>query len=412
VSRVLYITRNGLCEPLGQSQVLAYLRGLADEHEITVISFEKPEDIADSAGLARVRAQCEAHGIRWLPRRFRPGPRGLAPAWAVLLLLLQTLREVRAGRAELVHARSYLPAAVALLAHRLTGAPFVFDMRALWPEELITAGRLRRGSRLHRALMAAERECLRRAAAVVTLTEASAAHLRAAYPEDLAGQRIAVIPTCADLDRFAPGPAPEGPPVWGCIGSVLSGWFRTDWLRALFETVADRDAEAHFEIVTREDPAAVRAALDPPESVARRLSIYAKPPHEVEEAIRRQSVSAMFYAGGETSELGRAPTRLGEILGCGIPVVANAGVGDVARILETHQAGVIARDGSAEAMGEALDALDALRADPGLPDRCRRTAEALFSLEKGTEAYRGLYREVAGAPPASPAAEETTRSAG
>jgi glycosyltransferase involved in cell wall biosynthesis len=120
----------------------------------------------------------------------------------------------------------------------------------------------------------------------------------------------------------------------------------------------------------------------------------------------------MFYAGGETSELGRAPTRLGEILGCGIPVVANAGVGDVARILETHQAGVIARDGSAEAMGEALDALDALRADPGLPDRCRRTAEALFSLEKGTEAYRGLYREVAGAPPASPAAEETTRSAG
>ena len=56
------------------------------------------------------------------------------------------LRLARSKEVGLIHARSYLPAGVAWLVWRLTGTPFIFDMRALWPEELITAGRLRRGS--------------------------------------------------------------------------------------------------------------------------------------------------------------------------------------------------------------------------------------------------------------------------
>jgi len=38
----LYLTRNGLLEPLGQSQVIAYLRGLSQNYKITLITYEKP----------------------------------------------------------------------------------------------------------------------------------------------------------------------------------------------------------------------------------------------------------------------------------------------------------------------------------------------------------------------------------
>ena len=72
-------------------------------------------------------------------------------------------------RPQLVHARSYVPAAIAFLLHRLTGVPFIFDMRALWPEELITAGHLHRGSLLHQVLLLLEKHCLRDATAVVSL---------------------------------------------------------------------------------------------------------------------------------------------------------------------------------------------------------------------------------------------------
>ncbi len=42
--KVLYISYDGILEPLGQSQVLRYLEKLSSKHQIHLISFEKPED--------------------------------------------------------------------------------------------------------------------------------------------------------------------------------------------------------------------------------------------------------------------------------------------------------------------------------------------------------------------------------
>lgn len=395
MSSVLYLTRNGLLEPLGQSQVIAYLRGLARNYAITLYTHEKPEDLADNAALEAARADCARHSIRWQMRRFRRKPRLIAPALSLGAMFLFALREARARRVGLIHARSYLPAAVAWAVWRLTGTPFIFDMRALWPEELITAGRLRRGSLLHRAIVMIERLCLRDAAAVVSLTHAAVEHLRKVYPAELASQKIAVIPTCADLDRFTPPPdgPPAGPTVHGCIGTLLSGWFRIDWLAAWVATVAERDPEARFAIVSRDDPARLRATLDPKGVLGDRLEISSRRPEEMPDAVRRHHLSVMFFTEG-LSKLGSSPTRMAEVLGTGLPVVANKGVGDVARIVRDNRVGVLLDDPSPEAIHRALDELKALMADPELPARCRRTAEEIFSLEAGTAAYDRLYRRI------------------
>ena len=408
----LYITRNGLLEPLGQSQVFSYLRGLSRDHAITLITYEKPEDWADSARMTRAREACERHGIRWLPQMFHRKPRVIAPALSMMRMVWLVLREVRAGRANLIHARSYIPAAAALLVHRLTGTPFIFDMRALWPEELITAGRLQRGSMLHRAIVAVERACLGRAASVVSLTNAAVDHLKLEYPAELEGQRVVINPTCADLDRFTPvSNRPSGPTVHGCIGTILSGWFRTDWLASWLSTVAQADPDARFEIVTRDDADLVRVALDPMNKFGDRLVIGPRPSEKMPDAVRGHDLSVMFYAGGEVSELGRSPTRMAEVLGCGLPVVANEGVGDVADIVRRYNVGVIVKDGSGAAMTAALDELEALRSDPDLPSRCRQAAEEVFSLEAGTKAYRKLYAEILGHPDGSGAAPAGAQTA-
>lgn len=78
--RILYLSYTGLLEPLGQSQVLAYLRLLTEKHEIRLITFEKAHDLVDSAAVAEIRALCEAVGIDWRPKRYHHRPRLLAPA--------------------------------------------------------------------------------------------------------------------------------------------------------------------------------------------------------------------------------------------------------------------------------------------------------------------------------------------
>jgi len=393
--KILYLTRNGLLEPLGQSQVMPYLRGLSDEFRITLITREKAEDWAEALHLAAARSDCEVHGIRWLPRPFRSRPKLIAPAVSILGMTWQALRLVRRDGIRLIHARSYLPAGVAWVVWRMTGTPFIFDMRALWPEEMITAGRLRRGSVVHRALTWLERACLRDAAAVVSLTEAAVELLRERYPGELANQRISVIPTCADLGRFSSGDKrPLGPQVHGCIGTVLSGWFRLDWLTAWIETASRRDSEAEFEIITRDDPARVREALDSAGHLGNRLRIAARHPDQMPETLHGHDFSVMFYAGGEVSELGRSPTRMAEVLGCGLPVVANSGVGDVSRIITEYEVGILLESPDPQHLNKAMDELNELLADPELSARCRRAAEEVFLLESGVASYRDLYRVI------------------
>lgn len=392
---VLYLTRNGLLEPLGQSQILPYLRLLSSDHRITLITFEKNQDRSNPQAMASMQAVCRSHGIRWIPLRFRSHPRPFAAYLSIPSLALVAVWQWRfLSRPQLIHARSYLPAAVALLLHWLTGVPFIFDMRALWPEELISAGHLRRGSLLHRCIVWLERRCLIEAASVVSLTQAAVDHLQRELPAQLAGKTFAVIPTCADLERFTPfpEPVPHPPLVIGCIGTVLSGWFLIDWLRAFLEAVHRAAPEARFEIISRDPPDSITAALGLTPALQSRLLLASATPQQMPDLIRRHSASVMFFTPG-LSKLGSSPTRMAEVLGCGRPVVVNSGVGDLDAILSTHRVGVLAQQPDPPSMDRcARDLLQLLR-DPALAGRCRATAQRLFSLAGGSQAYAQLYRD-------------------
>lgn len=392
-ANTLYLTRNGLLEPLGQSQVFAYLRGLSRDYRITLITYEKHEDRADTARMEAMSRECSALGIRWLPQRFRPRPKIIAPALSMLRMVWLVWREVRGQEARLIHARSYIPAAVALLVGKFSATPFIFDMRALWVEELITAKRLRRGSLLYRAIVAAERACLKHAGAAVSLTHAAVHHLNRVYPAAMAAQNTVVIPTCTDLDRFVPAVEPPERRVFGCLGTVVSGWFRLDWLASFLAVALERDPDAAFALTTRDDPARVRAALDPEGQSGDRLCIAAASPEEVHRILQRQLASVMFFAD-DLGKLGSSPTRMAEILACGLPVVANEGVGDVAKIIREYRVGVLARSAEREDMTAAWEALQELMRDPELGRRCRKAAEDLFSLKTGTAAYAAIYADL------------------
>src|SRR3954470_3139473 len=80
---ILYVSYDGMLEPLGQSQVLAYLERLTARYEVNLLSFEKSDDTARPERLAAVRRRIEAAGIRWTWRRYHKAPTALATAWDV-----------------------------------------------------------------------------------------------------------------------------------------------------------------------------------------------------------------------------------------------------------------------------------------------------------------------------------------
>ena len=391
---ILYLTRTGLLEPLGQSQVFPYLKGLSKNYKIILITHEKKSDWSDTKRRDRLYTECRQCGIKWLPRRFHSKPKFLAPLVNLVYLVWYVAREVRREKVRLIHARSYIPTFVALVVGWFWKVPFIFDMRALWAEELITSGRLQRGSWLHKVILASERLCLANAECVISLTNAAVGYLHSIYPSELAGKSLVVIPTCADLTRFIPPKSPPSKRVVGCLGTLLSGWFRLDWLAVFFAVAATRDPDLYFEITTRDDPRQVRSAIGGSSVLQSRLSVSASLQEFMPDVLQGQIASVMFYAGGELSELGRSPTRLAEILGSGLPVVTNEGVGDVAQIIREYRVGILVSGSTEDEMNQAWDELDRLLKDPELQSRCRFAAEKCFALETGIDAYSKIYSKI------------------
>src|ERR1041384_360559 len=66
-ARVLYISYNGMLDPLGQSQVIPYLKQLNQRGvEFTLLSFERPEALAKhDTEIERVRSDLATSGIDW-----------------------------------------------------------------------------------------------------------------------------------------------------------------------------------------------------------------------------------------------------------------------------------------------------------------------------------------------------------
>src|SRR5437868_11953518 len=133
-AKVLYITYDGLTDPLGQSQVLPYLVGLSERgHRITILSCEKPAAMKREG--AAIRSQCEAAGIDWRPLPYHKRPPVLSSAFDLAMLRCEAVRLHRSRAFDLVHCRSYIPAAAGLHLKRRHGVRLLFDMRGFWPEE-------------------------------------------------------------------------------------------------------------------------------------------------------------------------------------------------------------------------------------------------------------------------------------
>ena len=129
----------------------------------------------------------------------------LGRAWAfVLFTLSASTAAVLAGKADVVIATSppLFASIPGWIAARLRRVPFIFEIRDLWPEGLVTVGVLNEGSRAVRVLYGLEKWACRRAAMVNVLTPA--------FREDLLrrhlapAEKIAFVPNGADVASFRP----------------------------------------------------------------------------------------------------------------------------------------------------------------------------------------------------------------
>jgi glycosyltransferase involved in cell wall biosynthesis len=407
---VLFVSYNALIEPLGSTQILPYICGLADTFEMVVLSFEKrvrsaDDDARDTADVDRMLA---ARGIRWIRLRYHKRPSAAATAFDIACGVLRIVREHRRRRFDLLHARGYVPAAIARAVKSCTAVPFLFDIRGLQAEEYADAGHWDVRDLKFRLTKRVEQAILHDADGIVTLTDA----VRPALQEYDGLKRRAVappwtvIPTCVDLDHFAFDAAGRARvraqlkigerPVLVYSGSIGNCYLVEDMLD-FFQAARERWPGLFFLALVNRSPETVVGALAARAITADDSAVtWAR--HADMPAYLSAADAGIAFIRRSLSRRSSSPTKYAEYLACGLPIVANAGVGDVDELLERTGAGVLVSDHSPEAYHAAADRIGAL-ATPAHRQRWRAVAETEFSLtSRACPAYRQLYARILRAP--------------
>lgn len=390
----LYISYDGMLEPLGQSQVLAYQERLAATTTVHLLSFEKPEDWADEVARLIVRQRMDAAGIQWHPRRYHKRPSALATAYDILVGIITGLWVILRYRIRIVHARSYVPAVMALVLKHLTGVKFVFDMRGFWADERVDGGLWPRGGRMFRVAKWFEQRFLLAADHVISLTNAAVCEMaKFPYLQERM-PTVTVIPTCADLARFKlmPLQGENAGFVLGYVGSAGT-WYLFDEVAACFAQLLQLRPDARFLIVNRGEHAYIRERLAAAGVPAVAVELTTATHAEIPRLIGRMD-AGIFFIRPVFSKQASAPTKLAELLGCGVPCLGNSGVGDMADVLEGERIGVALRAFDGDSLVAGLAQLLTLAADPSTAARCVAAAQKHFSLDEGVRRYASVYRQL------------------
>lgn len=394
--RVLYIAYWGALEPLGQSLVVPAVLRLAHLGvSLTLITFEKPADLANAEPVRKQREVFANGGVDWHPLRYHKTPKWPATALDGALAVLKALRLRLRGRLDVIHARTFVAGPMGYVIARLLGARFVYHNEGFYPDEQVDGGVWKEGSRVHRLARGLEAFLYDHADGLIALSD-RAREILVARPKVQAAKTPAiVVPSAVDLAVFRPAALVRQPN--SAISLVYLGSvglrYRLDDAGHFVAAMRKLRPDTTLTVVSRADRTVVESMLDTSGLPREAWTVKALAHSEVPAELQRHDAGLFFLTEG-LSEHGCSPTKIGEYWACGLPVVTTPNVSDTDAIVRNLRVGVVVRSQEAGAFERAAEELVDLLGDRELRTRCREAAENAYSLESSCLRQLNLYAQL------------------
>jgi len=395
---VLYISYDGILEPLGQSQVLSYLEGLSNDRLIHLISFEKVLDKKNRFLYKEIDDRIRRANVKWHPLTYHKRPTALATLWDILHATVLGFWLIVRYKIKIVHARSYVSSVSALIFKKLLGVYYIFDMRGFWADERIDGKIWPKDSYLYYIAKRLEKSFLLNADVVVSLTYKAVSEMNNFSYLKKNLPQFEVITTCTNLELFKPKLNFDSIKkqnkllTIGYVGSV-GVWYLFKEALDYFKLIKEVVPDARLHIINRGGHDYINKCLN--NSGIDKNSFILETKDHLGVVHAMQSMDAgIFIIKPLYSKISSMPTKLGEFLGCGIPCICNSKVGDMADIINNGNVGVVLNSFDKSEKRESILRLLKLIEDPKIKSRCREVSLKYFSLEDGIRSYNNIYRSL------------------
>lgn len=393
---------DGMSDPLGESQVLPYLRGLRNaDHQISIVSFEKKKYESRTPQIASILAGL---GIKWFPLRYTKQPPILSTVYDIQRLQSLSNRLNSTEKFDVIHCRSYVAALAGLSLKKKfrDQIKFVFDMRGFWPDWRVEEGAWPQNRlpfrHVYRFFKKKEVEFLRYADSVISLT---AVGKRILEDWGVSSNKITVIPCCVDTDLFNPNSilptdSSELRIQLGinendlCVGYLGSLYLPVEVLR-FFKAINETFEHSKLLVISREDRAKIlRIATDL--NISHNNIIVRGVDRECLPKLLSIVDLGVSFIPKRFSSQGSSPTKLGEMMAMGIPLFCNSGVGDVDNLINRTSSGVLLDGFSNENYSFGVSQVPSLLKRDRFA--IRQSAITELSLKIAVERYKDVYNSV------------------
>lgn len=405
LKKVLYLSYDGMTDPLGQSQVLPYLVGLAASKNIHVhiISFEKAERYEKSK--KEIEVICKNNNLVWHPLSYTKKPPLLSTIYDIQRMKKLAYRLNKKAPFTIVHCRSYLAAIVGLKMKQKYRTKFLFDMRGFWADERVEGNIWELKNPIYKQtynyFKKKESNFIQNADGIVSLTNNGKEIIKTWDSWKKNKNDIEVIPCCADLTLFDPETIDdfekttllkhlslkESQFVLGYIGSIGT-WYLLPEMLDFFTVFLIKNPSAIFLFVTNENPAMISNLAKEKGIKTDNIRIVSSAREKMPLYISLFDFS-IFFIKSSFSKQASSPVKQGELMAMGIPVLCNAGIGDTDDIIKKYNSGQVLH--GTTLLDFSQIELEHTRFDTA---KIRAGAKDFFDIEKGIEQYGELYERL------------------
>lgn len=401
---ILYLSYDGMTDPLGQSQVLPYLVGLTKKgFRFHLISFEKEERF--SKFREEIQAICDQNQIIWHPLSYTKKPPLISTIWDVIRMRKKAFQLHRVFNFSLIHCRSYISALIGQMMQRKWGIKFLFDMRGFWADERIDGNIWSLNNPVFKVVYnffkRKEKEFFLESDYVVSLTYNGKNEIISWQGFEQLKNKIEVIPCCADLEKFNPDNINlekknvlktelninNDDFVLGYVGSIGT-WYMLDEMLSFFKVLLKSKPNAIFLFVSGESQKTIFSKAAELGIAEDRIRVKSVLHHDVATCISLFSAS-IFFIRPTFSKKASSPTKQGELMAMGVPVICNGGVGDTERVVREYHSGLVIEDFN----DESYQLADLSFSDFDRTITMKGAAE-FYGLNEGVDRYFSVYQKL------------------
>lgn len=403
---VLYVSYDGMTDPLGQSQVIPYLEGLAAKgHRIHLLSCEKSQKFSKFE--KQIQDRLNHNNIQWHPIPYTATPPVVSTMKDIRRMKKTAVKLHRDFHFDLIHCRSYIAAFIGLFFKKKWNIPFLFDMRGFWADERIDGHiwNLKNPvfNIVYKYFKKKERIFLQQANHVVSLTENAKREILTNF-NLIKNPEISVIPCCVDNNLFKETSLAENEKTRALqklnltldnlvitYSGSLGTWYLVAEMLDFFKMLLQSLPFARLLVITQDDPVMIHTYCSEKNISQNSYTIVSAQRHEMPMYLSLTDF-ALFFIRPAYSKKASSPTKMGEFMSMNIPVITNAGIGDVDELMNRYTIGIKVNELNEKGYTEAVQQLKSTETIWNKDSK--NVAETLYSLGFGVNSYHTIYQSL------------------